>query len=177
MALLLAHLRMPAQSTQTKSQLHIFRHADEVELLMKKEGNLLHMSSQPSQDYRNIKGVCVVHWLKTQNYHFTAGNIMSSLNTMKQIHHCLYEIRSRRYLSGRPYTSRHASVKRFWVRIPHSLPAEPSCHRCTPTCLETKSNLALHMVALPLKAGIVNRWQFLWNQLAPVSWLPIGPTA
>ena len=29
--------------------------------------------------------------------------------------------------------------------------AEPSCHRCAPTCLETESNLAPHMAVLPLR--------------------------
>ena len=71
----------------------------------------------------------------------------------------------RRELSGRPCTSRHANVERLWVRIPQSSPAEPSCHRCGPTCLKTESNLAPHMAASPLR-HVISQCASTWGSLA-----------
>ena len=71
---------------------------------------------------------------------------------------------SRKWLSGRACTSRHASVERLWVWTPLSLSAGSSCHRCAPTCLETESNLVPYLAALPLR-HFISQCASTWDSL------------
>ena len=91
--------------------------------------------------------------------------------TLLLLSNAVLTTRSRRWLSGRACTSRHASVKRLWVRIPLSPPAGPSWHRYALTCLETERNLAAAYGSLALKVLYFLVWKH-GDSLAILTVLP-----